>query len=330
MSLIDRAVRDRYVVINKKKDLLIYLPQGKERKLSNPEEQVELETYVDLIYTYGYPPEKLRVYEKIQIGSSTREADIVVYRDRECKDPLIIVECKKRQISERVFEDAVNQGFSYAAVTNAEYVWVTSGDRHAMYEVWHDAIQERERNQLSRLPRHREAGKRKGFSLRRSWRWLMRHPILTDTLLYAVVLLVSTILAAKLAVEYFPQIHRYTRPLWEKHNMDFNWIFNAIVFISSLFSLGFGMFFMRSHQFFATSRGRKRFTYLMIALILFLPAWYIGESMANPDWWKWVTYEKYRLKGYPILVYLWPYAKSLPFQVLAIYVLIWLMNRKPR
>ncbi|GAB4417751.1 MAG: hypothetical protein OHK0039_28490 [Bacteroidia bacterium] len=327
MDLIQRAIKDRYLVINQKKDTVIYLPQGKERKYSNPEEQVEIETYVELIYKYGYPPEKMIVYDKLKIGSSTREADIIVYKDKDCKDPFIIVECKKRNISDRVFEEAVDQGFSYAAVTNAEYVWATSGDRSAMYEVWHDAIQERESNKLSRLPQHKEMTRR-GFSLRRSWRWIVRHPVLTDTLLYLLVLTVATVAAAKLAVEYFPTIHQYTRPLWDRHGMDFNWIFNAIVLTSTLVTLGFGALFMRSHQIFRTSQSRKLLTYLLIAVILFLPVWYIGESNSDPNWWKWINYEKYTDKGIPSLVYLWPYIKSIPFQIPMIYGLIWLMNRR--
>jgi hypothetical protein len=330
MRLLNRGIKDRYVVINQKKDQVIYLPQGKERKLSNPEEQVQLETYLDLIYSYGYPPEQVRVCERMQIGSSSREADIVVYRDRDCKDPYIIVECKKRNISNSIFESSIDQGFSYAAVSHAEYVWATSGDRNAMFEVRHKTIQERESNRVSQLPRYRGQNKAGESVFRRAWRWLLNHPLLSDTLLYAVVLLLLTLIASKLTVEFFPQIYRATEWLWEKHGMDFNWLFNAIVVVASLFSLLFGLIFMRSHKLFRFSQGRKWMTFLMIALILFLPSWYVGESMGNPDWWKWINYNQYVNKGYPIMIYLWPYVKSIPFQIAAIFGLIWLMSRFQR
>lgn len=326
MRLLKKGLKDRYIVIDKKRDKVTYLPQGKERTYSNPEEQVQLETYLDLIYNYGYPPEKLKVCEKVKIGSSSREADIVVYTDKACTNPYIIVECKKAKVSKHVFEGAIDQGFSYAAVTNAEYVWATSGDRDAMYEVYHDAIKERELNRISRIPRHKEE-KSFGWSMKRSWRWLRRHPALTDTLVFAAVLLLFTGVLAKLSVEYFPQIYQAIEGPWKQWNMDFNWVYNTIVAISATLSLVFGSLFMRSHKIFKVSTGRRWFSYAVIGLILFLPSWWIGESMGNPEWWKWITYNKYSEKGYPIVIYLWPYVKALPFQIAAIFGLIWLMGR---
>lgn len=329
MSLVQKAQQDRYVVINPKKDSVIYLPQGKERRYSNPEEKVQLQTYLDLIYQYGYPPEKLRVCEKMQIGSSTREADIVVYKDREAKDPYIIVECKKRKVSQSVFQSAVDQGFSYAAVSNAEYVWATSGDRSAVYEVWHNKINEREANRLDRIPKHKEEGTFR-FDLRRRFRWLLRHPILSDALLYAVVLLAAMIALSKLAVAYHPQIYKLTRSLWEKHNMDFNWIYNTLILLASLVGMLFGGIFMRSHQFFQTSGDRKRLTYVMIAIILIVPAWFVGENNHDPNWWKWLNYKKWLDRDWPMVVYLWPYLKAWPVQIGLISGLIWLMNRREK
>ena len=205
MTLLKKGIKDRFIHIDKKKDKVTYLPQGLSRKLSNPEEQVQLDTYLDLIYNYGYPPEKLRVSQKVKIGSSTREADIVVFRDKACLDPFIIVECKKEKVSNRVFEEAVDQGFSYAAVTNAEFVWATSGDRDGMYRVMPDAIKERKRNRISRLPKHKES-KGKGFSLRGMRSWLYRNPVMADTLSVCTgILLLFTGVAAKLSVEYQTQ-----------------------------------------------------------------------------------------------------------------------------
>lgn len=329
MSLVKKAVKDRHVVINRKTDRLVYLPQGKERRYSHPEEQVQLETYAALIYKYGYPPEHLRVCERVQIGSSTREADIVVYRDRDAMDPLVIVECKKRKVSNRVFESAIDQGFSYAAATNAEYVWATSGDKDAVYSVLHDAINERERNRLDRIPRYKEL-KRKGFKLRRRLSWLARHPIVSDTLLYTLVLIIAMVGLSKVAVAYHSEIYGFTRPLWEQHGMDFNWIYNVLAGLASLVTLGFGSIFMRSHQFFHTSEDRKRITYFLIAAILFVPAWFVGVNHHDPNWWMWSNFQKWRDKDFPMMIYLWPYLKSLGLQMLLIYALIWLMNRRQK
>ncbi|MEM9984214.1 MAG: type I restriction enzyme HsdR N-terminal domain-containing protein [Bacteroidota bacterium] len=326
MSLVKKAIKDRYVVINKKTDSLVYLPQGKERRYSNPEEKVQLETYAELIYDFGYPPEHLRVCEKVQIGSSTREADIVVFKDPDAMDPYVIIECKKRKVSNRVFESAVDQGFSYAAVTNAEYVWATSGDKDAAYEVFHDTINERGRNRIDRIPTFKELKKKRG-KIRRRLSWLGRNPIVSDTLLYTLVLVICMVSLSKVAVAYHSEIYGFTRPLWENHGMNFNWIYNVLAGASSLIALGFGGVFMRSHQFFHTSSERKRITYLLIAAILFIPAWFIGVNNHDPAWWMWSNFTKWRNKDFTMMIYLWPYLKSIGLQMLLIYGLIWLMNR---
>lgn len=321
--LLNRAIKDRYLTIDNKKNVVTYLPQGKARSLDNPEEQVQLETYLALIYHYEYPPEKIRVCEPVKIGSSSREADIMIYRDDDAKDPYIVVECKKRKVSDSVFEGAIDQGFSYAASTHAEYVWATSGDKSACFEVWSHAINERSRNRISDIPGHR-AEKRFGYPLRRLFRYLVQHPILSDTMVFAAVLLLSVVIFAKLAVEYDSDIRHLLTPWWDQWQMDYNWIFNAIVGASAFFSFFFGRLFMRSHKFFLASKGSRRLTFLMIVLVLVLPAWYLGVSNSDVSWW---TPGHFKSLDWQAKIYLWPYVKSVPIQIAAVYGLIWLMGR---
>ena len=323
MKLLEKAIKDRHVIVDPKRTKVTYLPHIKERKLSNPEEQVQLQTFLDLIYTHQYPSHKIKVCEKVKIGSSTREADIVVYRDDDCKDPLIIVECKKEGVSNSIFQGAVDQGFSYAAVTTAEYVWATSGDRNAYFEVWPQAINERKRNTLHRVPRH-NAKKGLGSQIRKRLRWFMRHPIISDTLVYSLILLITTLILSKLAVAYFPELYDATKFLWENHGMNYNWVYNAIILVSALVSLLFGAIFMQSHRLFNFSPTRKKLSYTLIAVLLFVPPWYLGVSNADPNWWTWQHYHQMK---YETVMYLWPYLKAMPFQALAIYGLIWVMGR---
>jgi type I restriction-modification system DNA methylase subunit/restriction endonuclease S subunit len=69
------------------------------------------------------------------MGSSTKEADIIVYNDDGHKSPHIVVECKKQEVSELEFTQAVEQGFSYAVAEGAKYVWITSGIKDEYYQV---------------------------------------------------------------------------------------------------------------------------------------------------------------------------------------------------
>lgn len=323
MRYLDQAIRDGFVEINRGSDELIYQPQGKSRKLSNPEEQVQLQTYLNLIYDYGYPPSHIRVCEKIQIGSSTREGDILIYRDDRALDPWIVIECKKQNVPNSVFEMAINQGFSYAAVTNAQFVWATSGDRNAVFQFLEQNINERDKNRLDRIPKFKELKRPGSLLKRRLSRWL-NSPITTDTILYSSVLLISMVAISLAAVTYHQEIRDLLSPYWGRYNMDYSWIFHALAIVASLFSLAIGLVFMRSHVLFGKSEGRKRFIYLMIALILYLPVLLVSQRMGNPQWW---TPTSYMSRQYPILLYIWPYVKSLPFQFMALYGLIWLSSR---
>ena len=42
------------------------------------------------------------------------KADIIVYKDDACLEPYILVECKKEEVSEAEFSQAIEQAYSYA------------------------------------------------------------------------------------------------------------------------------------------------------------------------------------------------------------------------
>lgn len=114
-----------------------YIYLNKSRSFTDPEEKVQAETYISLIVTYNYPKERIDMFVKVQMGSETREADIVVYADDAKTQPYIIVECKKNEISEAEFKKAVEQGFSYAYALagTIKFVYVTSGLKSEFYKV---------------------------------------------------------------------------------------------------------------------------------------------------------------------------------------------------
>ncbi|WP_373100678.1 restriction endonuclease subunit M [Necropsobacter rosorum] len=111
--------------------------EKRSRNFTNPEEQVQAEIYCRLILQYGYPKEQIRNFVSVTMGSSTKEADIVVYRDVECQQPHILVECKQAEVSEAEFIQAVNQAYSYAYAlpNNVKFVWVTSSIKNEYFSV---------------------------------------------------------------------------------------------------------------------------------------------------------------------------------------------------
>lgn len=125
------------ISFNEDKSRITYIYQKKERNYNNPEEKVQAETFLRLILDYNYPESRIRQFVPVTMGSDTKEADIIVYDDELCLTPHIVVECKRQDISEAEFLQAIEQAYSYAysLPSNVKYVWVTSGIRNEYYEV---------------------------------------------------------------------------------------------------------------------------------------------------------------------------------------------------
>lgn len=116
-------------------DRILYVHQNKKRNFNNPEEKVQAEAYAKLIMEYGYKPQQIKQFLTVKMGSTEKEADIVVFKDIECTEPYIVIECKKEDISEMEFQEAVKQAFSYAHALagTTKFIWVTKGNKEEFY-----------------------------------------------------------------------------------------------------------------------------------------------------------------------------------------------------
>jgi type I restriction enzyme M protein len=138
MSRIKEGIQKKLIHISEDGKQITYSRQNnKKRNFANPEEQVQVETYLKLVFDYKYKPERIKIYESVKMGSETKEADIIVYNDDECSEPHILVECKKQEVSEAEFQQAIEQAYSYAyALPNdVKYIWVTSEIKNEYFEV---------------------------------------------------------------------------------------------------------------------------------------------------------------------------------------------------
>ncbi len=152
-TLIAKGLELGLIRFSEDKEQVIYVFQNKKRKYSNPEEQVQVDIYLKLILQFGYPKERIKLFEPVKYGSNKGEADIIVYNDDMLLSPYIVVECKKTDIREAAFKEAVNQGFTYAVTLNAKYVWATSLLKNEAYEVLQDKPLERILNRIPQIPR---------------------------------------------------------------------------------------------------------------------------------------------------------------------------------
>lgn len=154
MNLIDQAKRDGLIAFSPDGKYLYYTGHGnKRRNFDNPEEATQLDAYLQLRYHYGYEESRIALFESVQMGSSTREADIIVFADAGRDKPYLIVECKKPETTGKEFVLAVDQAFSYAVASGARFAWITSGTNNEYYEVLSSAPRERSKNRLPNIPR---------------------------------------------------------------------------------------------------------------------------------------------------------------------------------
>lgn len=145
------GIEQGFISFNEEMSRITYIHQNKQRNYNNPEEKVQAETFLRLIIDYKYPVNRIKQFVSVTMGSDIKEADIVVYDDDMCIRPHILIECKRQEVSEAEFQQAINQAYSYAFALPGEvkYVWVTSGIKSDYFEV--DKNQNT-RNQLPDIP----------------------------------------------------------------------------------------------------------------------------------------------------------------------------------
>jgi len=101
-----------------------YLNRTRPAGPHNPEEEVRLATYNDLLTRYKYPAALIDIEFPVLIreDESPRFADIVVFSDVDHKRPVIVVETKKPKQQE-----GERQGQRYATILRAVYALWTNG-----------------------------------------------------------------------------------------------------------------------------------------------------------------------------------------------------------
>ena len=148
---IQLGIEKGLISFNNDMSRITYVHQKKERNYNTPEEKVQAETFLRLILDYNYPEKRIKQFVPVTMGRDVREADIVVYADDMCLTPYILVECKRQEVSEAEYQQAIEQAYSYAFAlpSDVKYVWVTPGIKSDYFEV--DKSQNT-RNQLPDIP----------------------------------------------------------------------------------------------------------------------------------------------------------------------------------
>ncbi|MCE9645750.1 MAG: type I restriction enzyme HsdR N-terminal domain-containing protein [Chloroflexi bacterium] len=105
------------------KSLSISAEEANNKRRKFPEEKVRQWTLFELMTSYGYLINDLKIEVPSKMGSGYHPADIVVYQDHR---PFIVIECKK--IGNNKTDEAIKQAITYATGLKTEFAVYTDGE----------------------------------------------------------------------------------------------------------------------------------------------------------------------------------------------------------
>ncbi|MDE0420726.1 MAG: N-6 DNA methylase [Gammaproteobacteria bacterium] len=136
-------------------DKVRYVAANRSQRWADPEEKVRAAYFAELVYRYGYGPDCIGVEVTVPDRTPADRADLVVFRDSSCTDPYAVIECKRADVSDPEFKQAVEQAFGngHAHKFRADYIGVVAGSTRAFYDCSDRfGVLEREANIVSDMP----------------------------------------------------------------------------------------------------------------------------------------------------------------------------------
>lgn len=134
------AISKGFIEIDEEKDKVVYKnlrSWEKKYKFSDPEEQVRLEWFLDLVTKYQYEPENIDLELEMPKRVPNQFADLVIYEDG-VANKYFVIEFKKANITDNEFEQAVKQGIWNGRILKSKYYGTISGETVRFFEEWKD------------------------------------------------------------------------------------------------------------------------------------------------------------------------------------------------
>ncbi|MDO8629403.1 MAG: N-6 DNA methylase [Phycisphaerales bacterium] len=172
-----------------KQQKITYVAVNHTERYADPEEKVRAEFYAELVYHYGYAPDCIGVEVTVPDRTPKDAADLVVFEDDDKKRPFAVIECKRPDISDAEFNQAVEQacGNGTWAKFRAKYVGVIAGATRRFLDFSPKyGVLERDANVIADLPA--DYGKPPAYKYRKgvSSEWQDIKPVSKGELITAI------------------------------------------------------------------------------------------------------------------------------------------------
>ena len=145
-----------------------YITPDKKYRFTDLEEKVRGRFYVELIEHFQYPQNRIDLEVRVPRRTPSDRADIVVFQDDDKKNPFIVIECKKDEISEAEFAQATEQVFGNCNSLGGHYAAVIAGNTRRSFDVKNYKPGERTENIIADPPI--------GYGKVQEWRYLKGVP----------------------------------------------------------------------------------------------------------------------------------------------------------
>ena len=151
---LSRALKDGHAALagEGRNERIHYRAADHSERWGDPEEKVRAELWAELIYQYGYPPERIAFEVTLPDRTPTRYADLVIYADDGRKDPYFVFECKAANLSDAEFDQAVEQAVGNRNLLGARYCGAVAGLTRRLLRFDDFPPGERDRNRMADIP----------------------------------------------------------------------------------------------------------------------------------------------------------------------------------
>ncbi len=153
-TFLERALADGHVKFSGegKNERIHYVAVNHSERWADPEEKVRAEIWAELIYKYEYPPARIGLEVIVPRRTPSDRADIVIYNDDELKSAFFVTECKRAEISDPEFAQAMEQACGNRASLEAKFCGVVSGLTRRWLRFDKFPAGERDRNVMTDIP----------------------------------------------------------------------------------------------------------------------------------------------------------------------------------
>ena len=151
---LERAIAEGHTEIKGESgaEYISYIAENHTERWSDPGEEIRAELWAELVYKYEYNPDRIGVEVKIPGRTPDNYADLVVYEDDNQMQPYFVFECKRADLSDAAFDQAIEHACGYRASLGAKFCGVVAGRTRRLLRFDRFPSGERDKNHITDIP----------------------------------------------------------------------------------------------------------------------------------------------------------------------------------